>query len=165
MEALANVFLAGLFLIVFGSAIKKVPYKSFAMAGSAQVFAKGFTTCALNFKVAYPIVTLAKSGKMVPVMIGSLLLGGASYSAREYASVAAIIGGTCIVSMQKIVSEWLGLGSKKVTPSSPSDPIGLAFLLAALMMDGVSGGMQNGIKVWFCSTFWHLLKKKLFTSI
>ena len=36
---------------------------------------------------------------MVPVMIGSLLLGGARYSVREYLAVLAIIGGTCIVSM------------------------------------------------------------------
>ena len=36
---------------------------------------------------------------MVPVMIGSLLLGGARYSVREYLAVLAIIGGTCIISM------------------------------------------------------------------
>ena len=108
IEAFANVVLGGLGLKFLGGA-KNIPYKSFAMAGVAQVFAKAFTSLALAYKVAFPVVTLAKSGKMVPVMIGSLLLGGASYTAREYASVAAIIGGTCIVSMQKVVSEWLGL--------------------------------------------------------
>jgi UDP-galactose transporter B1 len=47
------------------------------------------------------VVTLAKSGKMVPVMVGSILLGGASYSLREYAQVLMIIFGTCLVSMKK----------------------------------------------------------------
>ena len=71
----------------------------FALSGITQVSAKAFTSLALASCVSFPVVTLAKSGKMVPVMIGSLLLGGAHYSLREYLAVLAIIGGTCIVSM------------------------------------------------------------------
>lgn len=44
-------------------------------------------------------VSLSSTGKMVPVMLGSLLLGGATYSLRQYLSVAAIIAGTVIVSL------------------------------------------------------------------
>jgi solute carrier family 35 (UDP-galactose transporter), member B1 len=84
--------------------------------------------------VSFPVVTLAKSGKMVPVMIGSLLLGGASYTLREYASVIAIIIGTAIVSM----------GKKKSGPSSST--LGLLFIFLSLAADGLTGGMQKRLK-------------------
>lgn len=71
---------------------------------------------------------------MVPVMIGSLLLGGASYTLREYASVIAIIVGTAIVSM----------GKKKSGPAS--SPLGLLFIFLSLAADGLTGGMQKRLK-------------------
>jgi UDP-galactose transporter B1 len=67
-----------------------LPLGMFALSGATQVCAKAFTSLALVSGVSFPVVTLAKSGKMVPVMIGSLLLGGAKYSLREYASVRQI---------------------------------------------------------------------------
>lgn len=84
--------------------------------------------------ISFPIVTLAKSGKMVPVMIGSLLLGGAKYSLREYAAVLAIIIGTAIVS----------LGKMKSGPSSST--LGLAFIVLSLVCDGITGGLQKRLK-------------------
>jgi UDP-galactose transporter B1 len=66
-----------------------LPLEMFALSGATQVCAKAFTSLALVSGVSFPVVTLAKSGKMVPVMIGSLLLGGAKYSLREYASVSS----------------------------------------------------------------------------
>lgn len=71
---------------------------------------------------------------MVPVMIGSLLLGGASYTFREYASVAAIIIGTAVVSM----------GKKK--SNQASSLLGLFFIFMSLAADGVTGGMQKRLK-------------------
>jgi UDP-galactose transporter B1 len=84
--------------------------------------------------VSFPVVTLAKSGKMVPVMVGSLLLGGAKYTVREYLSVAAIIGGTCIVSM----------GKKSSGPASSL--LGILFIVLSLTCDGITGGVQNRLK-------------------
>ena len=68
-------------------ATPNLPLKDFAMSGAGQVCAKAFTSLALAQGVSFPVVTLAKSGKMVPVMVGSILLGGARYSLREYAQV------------------------------------------------------------------------------
>ncbi len=67
-------------------------------------------------------------------MIGSLLLGGAKYTLREYLSVAAIIGGTCIVSM----------GKKASGPASSL--LGIAFIGLSLACDGITGGVQNRLK-------------------
>lgn len=113
---------------------KNLPLNVFALSGSTQVCAKAFTSLSLASGVSFPIVTLAKSGKMVPVMIGSLLFGGAQYTLREYLSVAAIILGTVIVS----------LGKKSSGPASSA--LGLAFIGLSLACDGIVGGMQSRIK-------------------
>ena len=72
---------------------------------------------------------------MAPVMAGSLLLGGAKYSMREYLQVAAIIGGTAIVSLGK---------KKKASGSSSS--LGVAFIILSLVLDGVTAGFQKRLK-------------------
>lgn len=111
-----------------------LPQSMFALSGTTQVCAKAFTSLALASAVSFPVVTLAKSGKMIPVMIGSLLLGGASYSLRQYLSVLAIIAGTSIVSM----------GKKSSGPASSM--MGLAFIALSLACDGITGGVQNRLK-------------------
>lgn len=111
-----------------------LPQDMFALSGLTQVCAKAFTSLSLSSGVSFPVVTLAKSGKMVPVMIGSLLLGGASYTLREYASVLAIIVGTCIVSMGKKSS------------GATSSALGITYILLSLACDGITGGVQNKLK-------------------
>ena len=130
LEALANVIIGGVALLIMGGT-KNLPQPEFALSGATQVCAKAFTSLALANGVSFPIVTLAKSGKMVPVMVGSLLLGGAKYTLREYLSVAAIIGGTCIVSM----------GKKSSGPAS--SVMGIIFIVLSLTCDGITGGVQK----------------------
>jgi len=103
--------------------------------GTSQVFAKTFTSLALASQISFPVVTLAKSGKMVPVMIGSILIGGSKYSLREYLQVASIILGTALVSMDK-----------KNSKSSTTSTIGLVYIALSLTCDGITGGMQNRLK-------------------
>jgi UDP-galactose transporter B1 len=133
VEALANVIVGGVGLLAVGQT-KGLPLDLFALSGASQVCAKAFTSLALAAGVSFPVVTLAKSGKMVPVMIGSLLLGGASYTLREYASVAAIIAGTTIVS------------TGKKSSGKSSSMLGIAFVVASLVCDGVTGGIQKRLK-------------------
>jgi len=113
-----------------------LPQEMFALSGATQVCAKAFTSLALAAGVSFPVVTLAKSGKMVPVMIGSLLLGGATYTLREYAAVFAIIAGTCIVSMDK-----------KKSSTAASSSLGIAFIALSLACDGITGGVQKRLKI------------------
>jgi len=105
----------------------------FAISGAAQVSAKACTSLALANGLSFPVATLAKSGKMAPVMAGSLLLGGAKYSIREYLQVAAIIGGTAIVSM----------GKKK---GGSSSALGVTYIVLSLVLDGVTAGFQKRLK-------------------
>jgi hypothetical protein len=62
---------------------------------------------------------LAKSGKMVPVMVGGLLLGGRRFSAREYLQVAAIVGGTAVFNLAKVSARGCILPHK----GSPRDAL------------------------------------------
>jgi len=140
-EAFANVLVAGFMMLVFNGGAKafssssKIPQNLFTVCSFSQVSAKAFTNMSMQNGVSFPVVTLAKSGKMVPVMLGSIVFGGAKYSLREYASVLAIIAGTCIVSM--------GGGKKNDTASST---LGLALIVLSLACDGVVAGFQKKVK-------------------
>jgi len=72
---------------------------------------------------------------MVPVMIGSLLLGKASYGFRDYLHVGLIVSGTAAVGT-----------AGKSKPGASSSYQGLAFLVLALFCDGIVGGTQKGLK-------------------
>mmetsp|Transcript_23300 Transcript_23300/g.32785 ORF Transcript_23300/g.32785 Transcript_23300/m.32785 type:complete len:403 (+) Transcript_23300:76-1284(+) len=133
LEALSNVIVGYAGMLITG-ATKGIPLTMFGISGAAQVTAKACTSLALANGLSFPVATLAKSGKMAPVMAGSLIIGGAKYSLREYLQVLAIIGGTAIVSM----------GKKK--GSSSSSFMGVAYILMSLALDGVIAGFQKKLK-------------------
>ena len=134
LEALANVVI-GFAGMQLSGPTQGIPLKYFGISGAAQVSAKACTSLALANGLSFPVATLAKSGKMAHVMAGSLLLGGASYSIREYLQVAAIIGGTAIVSM-----------GKKKGSGAPSTTMGVVYIVASLVLDGVTAGFQKRLK-------------------
>lgn len=134
LEALANVIIGFVGMQLTG-ATKNIPLAMFGISGASQVTAKACTSLALANGLSFPVATLAKSGKMAPVMAGSLLLGGATYTVREYLQVAAIIGGTAIVSM-----------GKKKGGSSSNSSLGVAFIIVSLVLDGVTAGFQKRLK-------------------
>ncbi|GKY96539.1 hypothetical protein MPSEU_000613400 [Mayamaea pseudoterrestris] len=133
LEALANVIVGFVGMILTG-ATPNIPLKMFAISGAAQVSAKACTSLALANGLSFPVATLAKSGKMAPVMAGSLLLGGAHYELREYLQVLAIILGTAVVSM----------GKKK--GGAPSSTLGVVYIVLSLALDGVTAGFQKRLK-------------------
>ena len=136
LESLANVIIGFTGMhAAGGGGTKNLPKRQFAVSGASQVCAKACTNLALRYGVSFPVVTLAKSGKMVPVMIGSILLGGAKFSVRDYLQALMIIGGTCMVSM-----------AKKKSKGGASSAGGIAFVALSLAMDGVTAGLQKRIK-------------------
>ena len=134
LEALANVVVGYAGMQIMG-ATSGIPLPMFAISGAAQVSAKACTSLALANGLSFPVATLAKSGKMAPVMAGSLLLGGASYSIRDYLQVAAIIGGTAVVSM-----------GKKKGGSASNSSLGVMYIVLSLVLDGVTAGFQKRLK-------------------
>ena len=137
IEAFANVLVAGVGMRVVGRQ-KGLPLHLFISAAVSQVLAKACTSLALANALSFPVVTLAKSGKMVPVMIGSIILGGKSYHLKQYLAVSAIIAGTVIVTMDQ---------KKSGKASQQENSVwGVCFILASLVLDGVVGGMQTDIQ-------------------
>jgi UDP-galactose transporter B1 len=134
LEAAANVIIGFAGMQLTGPT-KGIPLKMFGISGAAQVTAKACTSLALANGLSFPVATLAKSGKMAPVMAGSLLLGGASYDLREYLQVAAIILGTAVVSM-----------GKKKGGGSSSSAMGVFYIVMSLVLDGVTAGFQKRLK-------------------
>jgi len=134
LEALANVVVGGIGRQLAGGGTSGLNLQLLGYGGIAQVSAKAFTMSALANGLSFPVVTLAKSGKMVPVMIGSILMGGKKYTMKQYISVLAIIAGTCIVSSGK----KKGGGSDSL--------VGLMFIIGSLCMDGLAGGAQERLK-------------------
>eukprot|EP00457_Paulinella_chromatophora_P010049 gb/GEZN01010136.1/.p1 GENE.gb/GEZN01010136.1/~~gb/GEZN01010136.1/.p1 ORF type:complete len:382 (-),score=46.28 gb/GEZN01010136.1/:121-1215(-) len=133
LEALANMVAGIIGIVIFGGS-PVIPYTNFALSGMTQVCAKAFTSLSLAQGVSFPVVTLGKSGKMAPVMLGTLLLGGEHYKMKEYLAVFAIIAGTCMVSMGKKSSR------------QPSTWTGLACIVVALACDGLTAGVQSRMK-------------------
>jgi len=130
VEALANVVIGFAGRAIVGGT-PGLPLRLFAITGATQVAAKYCTSASTIYGLAYPVATLAKSGKMVPVMLGSLLIGGAKYTTREYLQVGSIVAGTAMVALAK----KKGGGGNSV--------LGVAFIVLSLVFDGVTGGTQK----------------------
>lgn len=133
LEALANVVVGFIGMLLTGRTAG-LPLNMFAVSGATQVAAKVCTSMSLVSGLSFPVSTLAKSAKMAPVMAGTLILGGASYSLREYLQVVAIIAGTMMVSMKEKKSD------------SASTAIGVAYVCASLALDGCTGGVQKKLQ-------------------
>jgi len=84
--------------------------------------------------VSYPFQALAKSCKMVPVMIASVLIGGAHYSYLEYLAVACITTGVILFQFAK---------SSNTNFSDGNSSFGMGLLFTSLCLDGFTSSNQK----------------------
>ncbi len=126
-----------------------VPKHKYAIVAASYSVAMLSSTSALSY-VSYPIQALAKSSKLIPVMIGRIL-GGAKYSIREYTHVLAITGGIILFFLSE---------ERKVSSVAPTNSIiGIFLLILSLTMDAVTGPTQEHISSMYkpavmSMTFW-----------
>ena len=144
LESGSNTIIGITIRTIFGGETN-VPLKSFFFVGTAQLFAKTFTNLSLAAGLSFPICTLAKSAKMVPVMIGQLAVGGSSFCWKDYAVAAAIVSGTVILSLGDSSSNRKHSGEH--TSVSDTTFLGIACIFFALSMDGVTAGLQTELKM------------------
>ena len=109
----------------------------FLTPGASQVFSKAFTNLALAAGLSFPIVILAKSAKIVPVMLGQLLLGDSTYGWRDYLFASLIVGGTALLSS----------GGEKTAGGRSNTLTGFILIVISLFMDGITAGLQKRLKV------------------
>jgi solute carrier family 35 (UDP-galactose transporter), member B1 len=116
---------------------KNLPILPFFHSGVSQLAAKALMSLSLAAGLSFPVVVLAKSAKIVPVMIGQLLLGGSKYNFHDYLFAVMIVAGTSLLSSGN-TSEDAASGSDTFT--------GLVLITLSLTADGFTGGLQKKLK-------------------
>lgn len=88
--------------------------------------------------ISYPAQVLAKSSKMIPVMVMGTLVSGLRYSAVEYLCCALISAGVSLFALKS---------SSTVTSklASPNAPLGYTLCLVNLVLDGYTNVAQDDI--------------------
>lgn len=110
----------------------------FLTSGTSQTFSKALTSLSLYAGLSFPVCTLAKSAKMVPVMVGQSFMGGSVYGWSDYVQVMSIVLGTAILSISEA-----GRGSKQERDNTV---LGVILILLSLVMDGITAGLQKRLK-------------------
>ncbi|GAX13219.1 hypothetical protein FisN_17Hh151 [Fistulifera solaris] len=141
LECFANIFVGLVGRRIFGGRAN-LSLRPFIATGCSQVFAKAFTSLALAAGLSFPVCILAKSAKIVLVMLGQLLLGGSKYGLRDLLFVLLIVCGTALLSA----------GSSQKHKDETDTPAGLCFILISLVMDGITAGFQKRLKQTYRAT-------------
>jgi UDP-galactose transporter B1 len=113
-----------------------LPIMPFLKSGTSQLTAKVLMSLSLAAGISFPVVVLAKSAKIVPVMLGQLVMGGSAYTSRDYTFAALIVFGTTLLSYGK--SSPHETGNDTFT--------GLVLIALSLGADGFTGGLQKKLK-------------------
>lgn len=113
--------------------------KLFALTATTYLAAMLCSNEALKY-VSYPLQALAKSCKMIPVMVGQILVNRTRYPWQKYALVALMTAGVAGFQLSKASSG---------KPDKESSMLGVVLLLGSLAMDGVTGPMQQKLNKQF----------------
>lgn len=113
----------------------KIPLLNFGITGTSYILAMLFSYEALKY-VSYPTQALGKSCKMVPVMLFGVLIRGKRYKLFEYLCVLLVTGGITMFQ----------LGGAKKKAGGNDSMYGVALLFLSLVMDGVTGAVQDQLK-------------------
>lgn len=83
-EALANIAVGFVARTCLGQGTPGLPIRPFASAGTCQMLAKALTSRSLAAGLSFPVCQLAKSGKIVPVMLGQWVMGKSKYRLEDW---------------------------------------------------------------------------------
>ena len=139
-ERAVNALCALLAIFVFGGSGYKLPLKEIFHSGSSQMLAMAASNEALRY-VSYPMQVLGKSCKMVPVMLGGLVLGGRKFSRFQYLSVAFVTFGVFLFNYGKASSS-----NGKSASVTENSTYGLSLIFLSLVFDAITGGLQDKVK-------------------
>mmetsp|Transcript_3506 Transcript_3506/g.3933 ORF Transcript_3506/g.3933 Transcript_3506/m.3933 type:complete len:442 (+) Transcript_3506:117-1442(+) len=110
------------------------PLWSFAPCAMSNTISSWSQYASLKY-VAFPVQTVFKSSKIIPVMIMGKFLKGASYPFGQYVEAFLITLGVAIFS----------LSSKTSTSNSSTETIGLIFMLMYIFCDSFTSQWQDKI--------------------
>ena len=118
-----------------------VPLTAYTRLSLSYIGAMLLSNWALSY-MSYPAQSLAKSCKLIPVMLARILINKATYEAREYVQVALITGGISIFMAWQAGEAGNGKGGGEggtfsvMSMGVDGSWFGLALCLAALALDG-----------------------------
>ncbi|KAI3985844.1 hypothetical protein MKX01_026630 [Papaver californicum] len=121
-----------------GSSSGGAPWWSYWSAGITNTIGPAMGIEALKY-ISYPAQVLAKSSKMIPVMLMGTLVYGIKYSLPEYVCTFLVAGGVSVFALAKTSSKTI---SKLAHPNAPLG-YGLCFL--NLTFDGFTNATQDSI--------------------
>ncbi|GJQ09765.1 hypothetical protein GpartN1_g1556.t1 [Galdieria partita] len=110
----------------------RVLFKGYGLIAGTYLLAMFFSNHALHY-VSYPLQTLGKSSKMIPVMLMGIIVRKKKYSSSQYLRVVLLSFGVFLFSYKQNVT--------KTTINSQI--FGITLLLASLLMDGLTGPLQE----------------------
>ncbi|GMP83368.1 hypothetical protein CsSME_00037307 [Camellia sinensis var. sinensis] len=114
------------------------PWWSYWSAGITNTIGPAMGIEALKY-ISYPAQVLAKSSKMIPVMLMGSLVYGIRYTFPEYVCTLLVAGGVSMFALSKTSSKTI---SKLAHPNAPLG-YGLCFL--NLAFDGFTNATQDSI--------------------
>ncbi|KAI0314011.1 UAA transporter [Amylostereum chailletii] len=95
--------------------------------------------------VSYPAMVLAKSCKLVPVMIMNILLYRRAFAPHKYAVVTLVTAGITLFMFYGDAKHSKSKSSSTEHPTTKHELIGMAYLLVNLALDGATNSTQDEI--------------------
>ncbi|CAM9426305.1 unnamed protein product [Ascophyllum nodosum] len=143
--ALAAMLTALVLLAVTGETRNNAPVRHFWRPALTCTLASPFGYWSLQF-INYPLLLLAKSCKLVPVMLVGVVMLGRRHTQAEYAAVLLITAGVALFSLKPGTIEALG---KEGSGDGENRIVGLALVMVNLLLDGVTNAEQDRINSRF----------------
>ncbi|XP_039117448.1 UDP-galactose/UDP-glucose transporter 3-like [Dioscorea cayenensis subsp. rotundata] len=128
-----------------GSSSGVAPWWSYWSASITNTIGPAMGIEALKY-ISYPAQVLAKSSKMIPVMLMGALVYGIKYTFSEYLCTFLVAGGVSVFALSKTSSKTI---SKLAHPNAPLG-YGLCFL--NLAFDGFTNATQDSISARYPKT-------------
>lgn len=147
-------------LLAFGQDLKPTaPVYNYAAVSVSNVVA---TTCqyeALKY-VSFPVQTLGKCAKMIPVMIWGSIINRRTYKPKDYSLAALVTFGSTVFLLSG------DLGSRHAKSSNGSSIWGVGLMLGYLGFDGFTSTFQDKLfKGYNMSVFNQMLYTNTFSAI
>mmetsp|Transcript_41142 Transcript_41142/g.96738 ORF Transcript_41142/g.96738 Transcript_41142/m.96738 type:complete len:333 (+) Transcript_41142:100-1098(+) len=136
-ERALNGLVGFLFMMILGTSGLKIPVNQIFVSGGTQMFAMALSNEALRY-VSYPTQVLGKSCKMVPVFLMGLVMTKKKSSITEFITVATVTVGVVVFNFAAPVKPGKAGGSDST--------YGLALIVVSLILDGLTGGIQDRVK-------------------
>jgi UDP-galactose transporter B1 len=138
---------------VVAAAPGAVPHLEYAKVSFTYIAAMFASNAALNY-VSYPTQVLAKSIKIVPVMLMRIVTVGKRYSLQEYLNVAFISLGIAVFILSgKKAAAKAASGAAAV----PFNWTGMGLLLLSLLFDAFTGPYQERIRERYAPSSWQMM--------